>query len=257
MIYTYHTHTHYCDHATGTPREYIERAISVGIKKMGFSEHIPFVFPNGTEYSYRLPMARTKEYIDTIAALKEEYRDKIEIHTGFETEYIPSHFDEMVDFAVSAGAEYLILGQHSVGCAGVDLHWSTGKTDDVKKLKEYTDSVVSAMESGKIFYVAHPDIFNFTGDSEIYRDEMRRVCKASSETGVPLEINFLGIRQNRRYPKDTFWEIAGEVGCRVVFGMDAHDCLAAGDLESLPYAEELVKKYKLTFLDDPKIKMLK
>lgn len=257
MIYNYHTHTYRCNHATGTEREYIERAISVGIKKLGFSEHIPFIYPHGKENSYRLPMVQTKEYIETIAALKEEYRDRIEIYTGFETEYLPEHFDEMVEFATLSGAEYLILGQHSVGYDGIDLQWSVDETDDKEKLREYADCVVNAVHSGKISYVAHPDIFNFTGDKELYREEMRRICVASNETETPLEINFLGIRQDRNYPNEIFWEVAGKMGCRVVFGLDAHDTLAAGDIDSLPEAERIVKKYGLTLLKNPKLKKLR
>ena len=45
MDYNLHTHTYRCSHATGTEREYIEAAISAGIKIMGFSDHIPFKFP--------------------------------------------------------------------------------------------------------------------------------------------------------------------------------------------------------------------
>ena len=29
MNYNYHTHTHWCDHASGTPEEYIENAVAV------------------------------------------------------------------------------------------------------------------------------------------------------------------------------------------------------------------------------------
>lgn len=257
MKYNYHTHTYRCNHATGTEREYIENQISIGIEKLGFSEHIPFIYPHGKENSYRLPKTQEREYIDAISALREEYRGKIEIHIGYETEYYPKHFSEMVRDAKRAGAEFLILGQHSVGYDGIDLHWSTDATDDVEKLKKYADCVVNALMSGYIFYVAHPDIFNFMGDKKIYREQMRRICVASNETDTPLEINLLGIRQNRNYPNEAFWEVAGEEKCKVVFGFDIHDCLAACDTQSLKYANELVKKYNLIFLDDPKIRTLK
>ena len=182
MKYNYHTHTYRCSHAVGTEREYIEKAISVGIEKMGFSEHIPFIYPHGKENTYRLPKVQEKEYIDTISFLKEEYRDKIKIHIGYEIEYLPKHFSDMVESAKNSGAEYLILGQHSVGYDGINLHWSFDETDDEEKLKEYSDCVIAAIESGYITYVAHPDIFNFTGDSALYEYEMRRICKVAKKT---------------------------------------------------------------------------
>ena len=257
MKYNYHTHTYRCNHATGTEREYIENQILIGIKKLGFSEHIPFIYPHGKENSYRLPKSQEKEYIDTITALRSEYRNQVEIFIGYETEYYPKHFDDMVRDAKASGAEYLILGQHSVGYDGIDLHWSVDATDDEEKLKEYTDCVVDAMHSGYISFVAHPDIFNFTGNTDVYREQARRICVASNETDTPLEINLLGIRQGRNYPRKDFWEVAGEEKCNVVFGFDIHDTLAACDTASLEIANELVKKYNLNFLDNPKLKILK
>jgi len=45
-----HNHTPYCNHATGSPREFVERAIEVGIDIFGFSEHAPMDF----DHKYRL-----------------------------------------------------------------------------------------------------------------------------------------------------------------------------------------------------------
>ena len=39
MNANYHTHTVRCHHAIGSEREYIEKAISRGFKKLGFSDH--------------------------------------------------------------------------------------------------------------------------------------------------------------------------------------------------------------------------
>ena len=85
---------------------------------------------------------------------------------------------------------------------------------------------------------------------------MRKICKCSNETNTPLEINFLGIRDNRHYPNEDFWKIAGEEKCSVVFGFDAHDVSGAGDLKSLPKARSIVEKYKLNYLENPSLKLL-
>ena len=57
MNYNYHTHTTRCGHASGTEREYIERAVANGVRYMGFSDHATFVFPDGFESHYRVPLA--------------------------------------------------------------------------------------------------------------------------------------------------------------------------------------------------------
>lgn len=253
MVYNFHAHTHRCRHATGTEREYIEAAIAAGIKDWGFSEHIPFIFPNGKENSYRVPMVEVNDYINTINELKVEYKDKINIHLGFEMEYYKEYFGEMVDNARRWGAEYLILGQHSVGTEPEFFFWSTEETENVDYLKDYASRVVAAIESGVFTYIAHPDMFNFVGDEDIYNEEMVKILKAAEEHNVPLEINFLGIRDNRNYPTEKFWKLAEGYNVSVVFGFDAHDVCGAADLASLPRALEICKKYNLNVLDKLKL----
>ena len=71
MNYNYHTHTTRCGHASGTEREYIERAVANGVRYMGFSDHATFVFPDGFESHYRVPLAQAPDYFETISALRE------------------------------------------------------------------------------------------------------------------------------------------------------------------------------------------
>ena len=255
-----HAHTFRCSHATGTEREYIERAIESGITHMGFSEHAPFIFPDGYESFYRVPMAQAQDYIDTLSALREEYKNDIKIHIGFEMEYYPLYFKDMLDNVNSLGAEYLLLGQHFIGEKEPEKsQGSTTPTDSVERLVKYADTVIEGIESGVFTYVAHPDIFNFWGDDDVYDAQMRRICKSSVEHGIPLEINFLGLRAGRKYPHESFWRIAGEEGCSVVFGFDSHAAKDAYDGKSLSIAELIVNKFGLKliekpFLIDPKTK---
>lgn len=255
MNYNYHTHTYRCRHADGTEREYIEQAIVAGITDMGFSDHIPFVFPDGSERTYCIPMREAADYIATIKALRERYADKITLHVGFEMEYYPQHFDDMLASAKRLGAEYLILGQHYRPSSIFHYHTQLPHEDEAS-LIEYADTVVAAMNTGVFTYVAHPDVFCFTGDEALYRREMRRICETSLALDVPLEINFLGIREARIYPTDLFWQIAGEVGSPVTFGFDAHDVLSAADRDSLPTAKAIVKKHHLNYIGKPTLRAI-
>ena len=259
MTVNLHTHTHRCSHATGSEREYIERAIANGITRMGFSDHAPFIFPNGDEDWYRVPVARAEEYVQTLRALREEYRDRIEICIGFEMECYPTYFEDMKQTAIRAGAEYLILGQHHVETerdGAFDRYYSGTETEEESLLVSYVDQVIFAMRSGAFTYVAHPELLNYVGEERIYEREMRRLCLTAAETDTPLEINFLGIRDRRHYPKRRFWEWAGECGCRVVFGFDAHDVPSAYDGESLKVAEEWVRAFGLRLDTEPRIRLL-
>lgn len=253
MIYNYHTHTYRCSHATGTQEEYVIRAIENGIKYMGFSDHIPLEFPDGSQSNYRVPVNQGKIYCEEIKELAEKYKDKVEIKVGFEAEYYPEYFDKMLKSAIEYGAEYLILGQHFIGPENVSLIRSIDPTDNIETFKKYVQLVIEAMQTKAFTYIAHPDILNFTGDEEIYKSEMHKLCIASRELNIPLEINFLGIRDNRNYPNDVFWSVVGEEKAPVTFGFDAHDVLSAFDGESLKVAKNMVKNFNLNYIGKPNI----
>ena len=256
MIYNYHTHTARCRHAVDTDEEYVLRAIEGGVKYMGFSDHAPFVFPDGHESHYRIPMSEAQNYFNELSRIREKYRDKIDIKIGFELEYYPDFFPAMLKTARELGAEYLILGQHYLGNeipSGVPAKKATNNPDD---LRLYVDNVIAAIKSGVFTYVAHPDIVNFVGDDELFKSEMTRLCVAAKEYDVPLEINLLGMRAKVHYPSDKFFSIAGEVGTPVTFGFDAHEKESAYDPESLQIATKMVKKHNLNYIGMPKLRSI-
>lgn len=255
MLANYHTHTYRCRHATGTEEEYILNSIEGGIKILGFSDHAPFKFPDGTESGYRVPTNEVENYFEVISSLREKYKDKIEIHIGFEMEYYPLYFNDMLDYVKSIGAEYLILGQHFIGNERPNGRHTISSGFTENELKEYVDCVVAAIKTGKFSYVAHPDIFMYD-DEKAYRREMRRLCVAAKEYDVPLEINFLGIHDNRNYPNPVFWEIVGEVGSVAVFGCDAHQPEKAFQPDAERIAQSIADKNGITVLKTVNLKKL-
>ena len=253
MIYNFHTHTHRCRHASGSDEEYIKSALEAGIKYLGFSDHAPFVFPDGFESHYRVPLLGAEEYAGTLGELKERYKDVIDISIGFELEYYPTYFDKMVEIAKNLGVEYLILGQHFLydehpnGIGSSSLVYE----DDV--LREYVDNVISAIKSGYFSYVAHPDMLQFCGNEAIYREEMTRLCLTSKEDDIPLEINLLGIRNKKHYPAQRFWQIAGEVDAPVTIGYDAHSNHDFENKEQLDVAKDYIERYSLNYIGMPRL----
>lgn len=256
MDYNYHTHTVFCRHASGDAEDYVRRAIENGIKYMGFSDHAPHRHADGFELSWRVQTAEALAYFEEISALRLKYRGEIDIKIGYEMEYYPESFREMLAEARTYRAEYLILGQHFVSSdaerAPVNMH-TVLRSDSEEKLRAYADTVSSGIRSGVFTYVAHPDIMNFTGDPRLYRDEMAKICEASLECGIPLEVNCLGIRDMRNYPNPAFWKLAGEVGSPVTFGFDAHRAIDAFDGRSVEKAKEMVKEFGLNYIGRPNV----
>ena len=249
MYANYHTHTFRCNHATGVEEEYILTAIEGGIKIMGFSDHAPAILYDGYKLSWRVQPEDAEDYFETLKNLREKYKDKIKIYIGFEMEYYPEYFEKMYSYVKNLGAEYLILGQHFYDeLGGIPHSAMEGHSDE--HLINYTNSVIAGMKTGKFLYVAHPDMLNHSGDKMIYEREARRLCEASKKFDVPLEINLLGVFDGRHYPNEAFLKIAGEVGCKMLYGFDAHSPDRAYDKASLEKAERLAQKYNINIIDE-------
>lgn len=81
----FHTHTTRCNHAVGEDRQYVEAAIKGGLKVLGFSDHSPYFFSGDYYSTFRMKREQVPGYVDSILALKKEYKDDIEIKLGFES----------------------------------------------------------------------------------------------------------------------------------------------------------------------------
>ena len=219
MKANYHTHTWRCNHAFGTEREYIEKAIESGISVFGFSDHTPNPCSWNINDGIRMTPEQTEEYFSTIFDLKQEYAGQIQLHAGVEVEYIPGEFEKLRQYLADFGCEYLIMGQHYVD--GVYVRFIP---EDEEKFHGHISQILEGLATGAFLYLAHPDLFVWHGPEEVYTREMTRLCRGVKELGVPMEYNLLGLRNGRNYPDDRFWRIAARVGNTVILGIDAHQC---------------------------------
>jgi histidinol-phosphatase (PHP family) len=79
--------------------------------KLGFSEHSPLPFDN----TFSVKSERMPEYVAEIAALKEEFKDRIEILCGLEADFIPGVSETFAVTKRKYHLDYLIGGVHLVG----------------------------------------------------------------------------------------------------------------------------------------------
>ena len=223
MKANYHSHTTRCRHARGTERELVEKAIENGFLIWGFSDHTPYPFPGEYYSTFRMYVNEFDSYANTILDLKKEYADDIEIHLGLEAEYYPAYFDKLLELVKDYPLEYLIMGQHFVGNEPNGFYSGAGH-EDIAVIRAYADQVIEGMQTGRFSCLAHPELISYKGkDRKAYEEQIRHICRCVKETDVLLEVNFLGLFEKRHYPREEFWKIAGEEGCRAIFGIDAHD----------------------------------
>lgn len=250
----FHTHTKRCGHAAGEDEEYVLRAMENGYDEIGFSDHAPMLFPAGCGYysGYRMPIEAAEDYAKSIKHLQNKYKSKIKIHFGFELEYYPALFERELEYLRSFGIDYLLLGQHYIGNEYDCLeHYCGSPTADENVLKRYIDQCIEGMKTGVFLYLAHPDLINFQGGDEAYRLEAQRLCLAAAELDIPLEYNFLGYTDSRHYPREEFWKIAAQTGCKAIIGLDAHTPDTYGKTKELDGARRSLRALGIEPIEKP------
>ncbi len=240
MIANYHTHTTRCKHAIGSDREYVENAIRGGIKVLGFSDHCPWIYDREYESGTRMLPRMLAGYVDNLQKLKKEYEKDIKIYIGLEAEYIPEMMPKQDILLKDYPLDYMILGEHFTEVE-YDTTYTGFETTSEAALEKYVDISIEGLESGRYVYMAHPDLLNFVGPTEIYDRHYIRLCEYMKMKNMPVEINMLGLIQGRHYPNDRFFELCKEVGNSVIIGFDAHDPSWLSDVDYMKRCEEYAR----------------
>lgn len=214
----FHVHTWRCKHAGEfSDEEYIEKAISLGAKRIVFTDHAPF--PENP-FGNRMDYEQLPEYIESISGLKEKYKDKIEVLCGLEVEYLPSYQEYIHKLKNMHEIDLLILGQHFYEIeAG---KYSFSMSDKSNEYIGLIDAMIAGIETGYFDVIAHPDRAyrrrKGFGDDEIeVADRLLEVVKKHRD--IILEQNLSSKRRKRQYWPE-FWERAGDIS--ILVGFDAH-----------------------------------
>ena len=228
LEYCYHSHTKRCGHACGEDEEYVIKAIQLGIKRLGFSDHV--FLPKGYEQpGTRGNFDRLDDYLNSIKSLKEKYKNQIDIIVGFEAEYSDA-FVEYYKYLLKDKVDYLILGQHCYEQDG-KLLWYFFEDCPIEYIQKYVDHILKGLKTGLFKILAHPDLFMLLQgewNKEIER-ESRRLLKGCEELNIPIEINMGGLRRlhynevNYSYPNLNFFKLVKDYKIKVVLGVDAHN----------------------------------
>lgn len=249
MLFNYHTHTKRCGHAGGEDREYVENAIAGGLKTLGFADHAPYPFPNGHVSYHRMSTDALFEYGESIRALAKEYKDDIRILCGFELEYYPDYHAEEMQFLRQISPDYLILGQHFIHSEWNSSH-VINKSDE-QLLRTYVTQVIAGLATGDFLYLAHPDMMGWSVSKDVAVREYERLCQFAKKKDIPLEINCLGMAEKRCYPTREFFEIASQIGNRVIIGIDAHHPSTLANKEQTEEALAFAQDLGLQLIEKP------
>ncbi|RDU71671.1 PHP domain-containing protein [Helicobacter aurati] len=251
-----HNHTTYCNHATGSMREYINRARELGIDIFGFSCHAPMDFDS----MYRMSFDVLPRYIEEIHQYKREYYD-IEILCALEVDYILGREDLLSRDVLESFCDYLIGSVHFLDTWGFDNpefigEWSKRGIKDT--WSRYLDSIESLLKTGYFQILGHLDLPKIFGSTlpQHFLFKLHDILQLAKKQNVVIEVNAAGLRKpiNEQYPSVQILSMIKELGLDITLSSDAHNIseIGFGYLECLQLIKDLGFKHLAVFRNKKK-----
>ncbi len=225
LLRDYHIHTARCNHADSLEEQYVLRALHLGLKEIGFSDHLPL----GPDYDHGHTMTREELalYVKEIERLRKKY-PSISILLGGEVGLFPDFAQQLQQLRSSNPFDYIIGSVHYFGSLFVFLKTPLDdlKFDQGQEVNTYFNLYEEGIASGLVDVVGHMDgikwLFSLT--DPLIQQRLERLLSRIASADIILEVNSSGLRKkpNRLYPDDAIIRRAGELGIAFCAGSDAH-----------------------------------
>jgi len=236
MISDYHIHTRLCRHAEGEPREYVERAIALGMTELGFADHLPFLAgwtpSHEVTDDWAMGLGELDDYVVLVQDLRREYARDVTILLGIEADYIEETLGETAAVLKEYPFDYVIGSVHIVGRRfpfdhpEMLEHLSLYGTDRI-----YLESLALTERAAAtglfdiIGHLAHATKFGHRPDDpEAGEAAASAALRAVAAAGSALELNTAGWRKpvGEAYPAPELLAAAADLDIPLTLGSDAH-----------------------------------
>ena len=224
-----HTHTVYSD-GKHTVEENILSAIDKGFVSIGISDH------SFTEHdlSYCMKKENEKSYVEEIRAIRDKYRDMIEVYAGIELDGFSKLDKTLFDYTIGS-CHYV---KTCDGYFSVD-HCREGHLDILERYfdndpnlfaRAYFDIVLECISLQKPDIIGHFDLVAKFGamkeDSDTYLNMARETLEACISVTPFVELNTGAISRGVRnvvYPAPYLLKEMKAFGGKAVLSSDSHD----------------------------------
>jgi histidinol-phosphatase (PHP family) len=231
-----HVHTRLCNHAEGEMEEYVLAAISRGLRKIVFLEHME------TGVSYFMTTWLSEEDFDYYCAeggrLKEKYRDTITVGIGVELGYNPECSEEILARVSQRQWDRIGISYHFCRLPGLPDHLNllSRKGENLAIATRYgTDAILNSYFDNlreAVLYLpgtvlCHLDAaLRYTDNLVLTPGHLEKIDKlllAVKLRGMALEINTSGIPiRGEPFPRRALLQRALHYDIPLVAGSDAH-----------------------------------
>jgi histidinol-phosphatase (PHP family) len=223
----YHMHTPLCRHASGDPGDYAARAVAVGLKEIGFSDHSPMRQDDFDDW--RMRSDQLDEYVGKIRKAQTDCPG-LTIRLALEVDYMPGQEDWIRELAARHPWDYFIGSVHYIsGSWAVDdpravSEWK--QRDSWEIWSTYFERMTMAAETGLFDILGHADLPKKFGcrPARDCTPLYERFLDAVRGKDCAIELNTAGLRKdcNEIYPGPHLLQLAFRKGVPITFGSDAH-----------------------------------
>lgn len=216
-------HTPRCKHAAGPMEAYVERALELGLREIGFSDHNPL--PGGLAGNVRMDEAELDDYVNDVLYLRDRYRGRIAVKLGIEMDYLEGLEAYCATMIARYPWDYVIGSVHYLDAQCRVGSWTKGRADYAR----YLELIRQLGQSGLFDIVAHFDVAKRSGLNPTHReaDDIERTLDEIARAALCMEINTSGFRhpelvQPEPYPSLPIVKKALARGVALTVNSDAH-----------------------------------
>src|SRR5438270_5706041 len=193
-----HMHTPLCRHATGEPTDYAKRAVELGFKEIGFSDHSPMRKDDFDDW--RMRFDQLDEYVQKVRKAQKDFPQLI-IRLALEVDYLPGHEEWIRELAARHRWDYFIGSVHYVSDSwDIDnpaklSEWKNRDTFEV--WQAYFERLAMAAESKLFEIIGHADLpkkFGHRPDRDVSA-LYGKFLDAAEKSGCAVELNTAGLRK--------------------------------------------------------------
>jgi histidinol-phosphatase (PHP family) len=252
LLYESHSHTPLCKHASGTPSDYAAVAEARGLKGIIITCHGPL--PDNLGIEHRMAPEQYEEYVDLVAAAREEFAGRVDVRLGLESDFFPG-IERWAEQLHARVPLHHVLGSVHMQVTHYKERYFTG--DYFAYQQTYFEHLAQSAETGLFDTLAHPDLVKNESppDWDYARIEpfILRALDRIAATGVAMELNTSGLNKAlpEMNPGPRILTAMRERGIPVVLGADAHRPARVGDRyeQALRMLDELGFETVSFFLD--------
>jgi histidinol-phosphatase (PHP family) len=252
LLYESHCHTPLCKHASGSPSDYAAVAEQRGLKGIVITCHGPL--PDGMGIEHRMAPEEFDEYVDLVAAAREEFAGRVDVRLGLESDFLPGYETWAEKLHARVPLHHVLGSVHMQTTYYRERYFTP---DSFAYQQTYFEHLAQSAESGLFDTLAHPDLVKNEAPQQwqFSRIEpfIQRALDRIAKTGVSMELNTSGLNKAlpEMNPGPRILGFMRERGIPVVIGADAHRPTRVADRyeQALRVLDELGFETVSYFLD--------